>query len=124
MRLCAQEAGFMHTLECACLQSTTGGPVHLPRNPEAQHHCQAATRTITSPLTAQVCARDASFVRTLESACLQSATELAEMCASHSPLLPRKLLLQAILVLLQNPLNGDLSGIGRQLVVQLAQVRP
>ena len=69
-----------------------------------------------------MCTHDTEFVSVLGGACLQSSREVAAMTSTSPELLPPRLVLQAMLVLLQNPLNGDLRGLGRQLVVQLAQV--
>lgn len=71
-----------------------------------------------------MCTHDSEFVHVVGGACLQGTRELASLVAMPPALGTRWLVLEALLVLLQNPLNGDLSGIGRQLVVQLAQVRP
>ena len=72
----------------------------------------------------QVCTHDSEFVHVVGGACLQGTRELGSLVSSPPLLASRWLVLEALLVLLQNPLNGDLTGIGRQLVVQIAQVQP
>ena len=66
---------------------------------------------------------DNALVTSLGAACVQAGKETAQALQKRQALLPALLLVQALLILLQNPLNADLSGVGRQLITHISLVR-
>ena len=65
---------------------------------------------------------DNALVTSLGAACVQAGKDVAQALQDKQPLMQRPLLVKALLILLQNPLNADLSGIGRQLITNIALV--